>query len=235
MWGFPGGSVVKNPSANAGDTGDVGWIHEPGRSPGGGNGNPPQCSCLENSMDRGTWQATVHGVAKLRHDWATEHTYTLLSYILNLVSQFHLLHQSQEQHKQWKLKLKVAASPCGSRKKATKVPSEETTIGIAVGTQKNHLTSWAPAVSWIMISSVPVLWAAWLGNFWGCILSSCNSWCLHSLRGNPMVPCLHSLQHERTTKNMGSVLLSQGSVTIQIVFRFPNRILTKHDTTQVTL
>ena len=60
--------MVKNPSANSGDTGDVGWIHEPERSPGGGNGNPLQCSCLENSMDRGTWQATVHGVAKVRHD-----------------------------------------------------------------------------------------------------------------------------------------------------------------------
>ena len=62
--GFPGCSVVKNPPANAGDTGDVGWIHESGRSPGGGHGRPLQYSCLENSTDRGTWQATVHGVAK---------------------------------------------------------------------------------------------------------------------------------------------------------------------------
>ena len=60
-WGFPGGSVVKNPPANAGDTSS---IPRSGRSPGGGNGNPLQYSCLENSMDRGAWQATVHGVAK---------------------------------------------------------------------------------------------------------------------------------------------------------------------------
>ena len=59
--GFPGGSVVKNPPANAGDTGS---ILESGRSPGEGNGNPLQYSCLENSMDRGTWWATVHGVMK---------------------------------------------------------------------------------------------------------------------------------------------------------------------------
>ena len=59
---FPGGSVVKNPPANAGDIGDAGLIPGSERSPGSGNGNPLQYSCLENSMDRGAWQATVHGV-----------------------------------------------------------------------------------------------------------------------------------------------------------------------------
>ena len=60
--GFPGSSVVKNPPANAGDTGSIPVL---GRSPGGGQGNPLQYSCLENLMDRGTWQATViHGVTK---------------------------------------------------------------------------------------------------------------------------------------------------------------------------
>ena len=63
-WGFPGGTVIKNPPANAGDTSHEGSIPGLGRSPGGGNGNPFQYSCLENSMDRRTWQATVHGVAK---------------------------------------------------------------------------------------------------------------------------------------------------------------------------
>ena len=62
--GFPGGSVVKDPPANAGDTGDLGSIPGPGRSPGEGNGNPLHYSCLENPMDGGAWQATVHGVAK---------------------------------------------------------------------------------------------------------------------------------------------------------------------------
>ena len=56
--------VVKNPPANAGDVRDSGSIPELGRSPGGGPGNPLQCSFLENSMDRGAWQATVHGVTK---------------------------------------------------------------------------------------------------------------------------------------------------------------------------
>ena len=58
--GFPGSSVVKNPPANAGDTGSV---PNPGRSPGEGN-NLLQYSCLGNSMDGGTWQTTVHWVAK---------------------------------------------------------------------------------------------------------------------------------------------------------------------------
>ena len=53
--------MVKNPPANAGD---VGLIPGLGRSPGEGNGNPLQYSCLENRMDRGAWQATVHGIAK---------------------------------------------------------------------------------------------------------------------------------------------------------------------------
>ena len=59
--GFPGGSVVKNLSTN---TGDADSIPGSGRSPGGGNGNLLQCSCLDNPMDRGAWQAIVHGVAK---------------------------------------------------------------------------------------------------------------------------------------------------------------------------
>ena len=61
MWGFPGGSVVKNPPANAGD---VDLIPGSGRSPGEGNGNLLQYSCLGNSMDREAWRATVQGVAK---------------------------------------------------------------------------------------------------------------------------------------------------------------------------
>ena len=56
--------MVKNPPTNAGDVRDVGSIPGSGRSPGEGNGNPFQYSCLESSVDRGTWQAAVHGVAK---------------------------------------------------------------------------------------------------------------------------------------------------------------------------
>ena len=53
--------MVKNSPANARDVGDSGLIPGLGRSPRGGNGNTLQYSCLENSMDRGAWQATVHG------------------------------------------------------------------------------------------------------------------------------------------------------------------------------
>ena len=56
--------MVKNLPANAGDIRDMGSIPGSGRSPGGGHGNPLQYSCLENPMDRGTWRATVHRVAK---------------------------------------------------------------------------------------------------------------------------------------------------------------------------
>ena len=55
--------VVKNPPANVGDT-DVGLIPGSGRSPGGGNDNLFQYSCLENPMDRGAWRATIHGVTQ---------------------------------------------------------------------------------------------------------------------------------------------------------------------------
>ena len=56
--------MVKNPHVIAGNTRDLGSIPGSGRSPGGGHGNPLQYSCLENSMDRGAWQAMVHRVNK---------------------------------------------------------------------------------------------------------------------------------------------------------------------------
>ena len=63
---FPSGLVVKNPPANAGDSEDLGSVPGLGRSPGGGNGNRLQYSCLGNPMDRRAWPATVHRVAKNR-------------------------------------------------------------------------------------------------------------------------------------------------------------------------
>ena len=68
--GFPGGTVVKNSSANAGD---MSSIPGSGRFPGEGNSNPLQYSCLENSMDRGAWWAMVHGVTKSWCNWACTH------------------------------------------------------------------------------------------------------------------------------------------------------------------
>ena len=63
LLGFPGGSEVKAPACNVRD---LGLIPGLGRSPGEGNGNPLQYSCLENPMDRGAWWAIFHGVAKSR-------------------------------------------------------------------------------------------------------------------------------------------------------------------------
>ena len=62
--GSPGSAVVKNLPASTGDARDVGSVSGSGRSPGEGNGNPLQYSCLEISMGRGAWQATVHRVVK---------------------------------------------------------------------------------------------------------------------------------------------------------------------------
>ena len=64
-----GGSEVK---ASASSVGDPGSIPGSGRSPGEGNGNPLHYSCLENPMDRGAWQATVHGVSRVGRDLATK-------------------------------------------------------------------------------------------------------------------------------------------------------------------
>ena len=65
--GFSSGKeplAVKNPSANTRDIRDAGSVSKLGRSPGGGHGNPLQYSSLGNRIDRGAWQATVHGVVK---------------------------------------------------------------------------------------------------------------------------------------------------------------------------
>ena len=64
--GFPDGTMLKNLLANAGDPRDVGLIPGLERAHGGGNSNPLQYFCLENSIDREAWQAAVHGVAKSR-------------------------------------------------------------------------------------------------------------------------------------------------------------------------
>ena len=78
LTGFPGGLVIKNLPTNAGDAGDSGLIPGLGRSPGKRNGNPLQCSCLQNPTDSRAWGATVHGVKRVKNDWATEHAHTWL-------------------------------------------------------------------------------------------------------------------------------------------------------------
>ena len=67
--GFPHSSIGKESACNAEDSG---LTPGSGRSPGEGNGNPLQYSCLENPMERGAWQATAHGVTRVRHDLVTQ-------------------------------------------------------------------------------------------------------------------------------------------------------------------
>ena len=77
--GLPGGSGGKESTCNAGDQGLIPGL---GRSPGEGNGNPPQYSCLENSMDREAWRARVYGIAKSQ---------TQLAFIFFIKLQIHVL------------------------------------------------------------------------------------------------------------------------------------------------
>ena len=89
--GFPGGSYDKKSTCNAGDLSSIPGL---GKSPGGGNGNPLQYSYLDNSMDRGAWWATVHGVTK-RHDWTTKyvhaHTHTHTRRLGNFLKVIHIV------------------------------------------------------------------------------------------------------------------------------------------------
>ena len=85
--GFPGGSVVKNPPANVGDSGSISGC---GKSPREGNGNPLQYSCLGNPMDRGAWRATVRGVVRVRHDLVTKQQHQ----ISHCIQALHLLYPS---------------------------------------------------------------------------------------------------------------------------------------------
>ena len=94
--GFPGGAEVKTSACNVGDLGSIpGW----GRSPGEGNGNPLQYSCLENPMEGGAWWATVHRVAKsqtrLRHTHTHTHTQGLYKFFFiffSIISYYKILH-----------------------------------------------------------------------------------------------------------------------------------------------
>ena len=87
--------VVKNPPANAGDIRNISSYPELGRSPGGGHDNPLQYACLENPMDRGAWQITVHGVTKSQ---------TSLKQLSPHTGDFHMVSQ---QHKLGTSKLRL--------------------------------------------------------------------------------------------------------------------------------
>ena len=86
--GFPDSSAGKESACSAGDPSS---IPGSGRSPGEGNGNPLQYSCLENPMDRGAWRATVHGVARVGHDLVTKPPPYLQVKLLDNISVFNFL------------------------------------------------------------------------------------------------------------------------------------------------
>ena len=77
--GFPGGAVVRNSPASAGDAKDAGSIPGSRRSRGGGNGNPLQFSCLGNPKDRGAWQTTVHGITNSQTPLSTAQHFSFVT------------------------------------------------------------------------------------------------------------------------------------------------------------
>ena len=95
---IPGGSDGKESACNAGDPGS---IPGPGRSPGEGNGKPLQYSCLENSLDRGTWQTTVHGVAKIQKRLGEFHFFICFKYTMQRFSIFYRLCPIESQYQIW--------------------------------------------------------------------------------------------------------------------------------------
>ena len=84
VYGPPRLLSCKESTCNARGIGDMGSVPGSGRSPGGGNGNPLQYSCLENPVDRGAWWATVHGVTESDMTEVTEHAHTCLSTFLQV-------------------------------------------------------------------------------------------------------------------------------------------------------
>ena len=124
LWiqGFPGGSDGKASACNAGDPGS---IPGSGRSPGEGNGNPLQYSCLENSIDEGGWQATVHGVAKSR---------TRLSDFTKSLS--HYIHTSEYTYLSF-LALSLRGSRSSNTPRSTRTPVSESWFLVPFSTKRN--------------------------------------------------------------------------------------------------
>ena len=99
---FPGSSVVKNPPASAGDARDPGSIPGSGRSSGEGNGEPLQYSHLENPMDGGAWQATVHGIAKSQtqlsdRGWTEMYIWSTFSIVITWITRKTLIYEIPQQ------------------------------------------------------------------------------------------------------------------------------------------
>ena len=97
LWIFPCSSIGKESACNAGNPGSILWL---GRSPGEGNVNPLQYSCLENPMNWGAWQAIGHGVARVGHDLVTKPPPPVTVYAMNHVLQEGLGYLSGSDHKE---------------------------------------------------------------------------------------------------------------------------------------
>ena len=143
LLGFLHSSVGKE--CNAGDLSSIPGL---GRSPGEGNGNSLQCSCLENPMDRGAWRATVHGTARVGHELATKSKTVLKRKLM-------LKKRERERENQTLLGLlECCFSPCWEHHSLTTSPDEEP--GATLDPEQSSRNS-VPSSSWIHRSPDPAL------------------------------------------------------------------------------
>ena len=153
--GFPHCSVGKESACNAGDPG---WIPGSGRSLGEGNGNPPHYSCLENPMDRGVWQATVHRVGRVGHDLATKPPLHQ-NFCLSLEAMTEVRNLDITSEPQW-LKFFCKCSPCSSQRwDSRRIHSLSRILwasdtGTLAGQQCQHSIPWTYAMGIFSLSVV---------------------------------------------------------------------------------
>ena len=176
--GFPGGSVVKNLRANAGEAGDTSSIPRLGRSHGEGNGNPLQYSCLENSMDRGAWWATIHGI--------TEESDTTEQLRTHLHTQLYL---HQHPHSLKKMRIKQTADHSVREQNSNSILLTPNTCSFPLSTR-------SPDLDKKDIGSIQTPDSCWRFERW--IISNWlgNSWVVQWLR-------LHASIAEGTGSNPG--------------------------------
>ena len=192
LWGFPGGSDGKESACNAGD---LGLIPGSGISPGEGKGYLLHYSCLENSKDRGAWQATVHGVGSQRvgHDWAanttTTTTWVFWSFITYIISSAYkhknhkrYLHSSQ-MIEPWTSRMSHGVSFDSNERKASST-SYHCSLCLPISTVRPVTTQhpWEGASGMILTTQTTTVDRKQL--FWQPVY---NEWCL--FRTPISIPC----------------------------------------------
>ena len=148
--------VVKNLPATAGDVRDVGLIPGLGRSPGGGDGNPLQYSCLENPMDRGAWQATSIGSQRVGHYWSDLACIQELNLLFNLGENWQLHNDGCSNPWRWCISVSVQFCSVAESCLTLWGPTDCSTLGLPVHHQlpeftQTHVHWVGDAILWIFV------------------------------------------------------------------------------------